>query len=148
MQPRRAVDSAQVVSRRAECNHPIVSAVATTGDLETLLALNRDYIDSVQGGDVRRFDEILADDFVCSNPDGSLVDRAGFLEQTARPVAISDLAAHDVDVRLLGDVAVIHGRTTYTLADGRPGAGRYTDVWARRNGSWLAVAAHVTRSAS
>jgi len=27
-------------------------------DLETLEALNRDYIDSVQHGDVRRFDEI------------------------------------------------------------------------------------------
>jgi ketosteroid isomerase-like protein len=78
---------------------------------------------------------------------GSLVDRAGFLEQTARPVTISRLAAHDVDVRLLGDVAIIHARTTYTLADGRPGTGRYTDVWARRDGRWLAVAAHVTRSA-
>jgi ketosteroid isomerase-like protein len=117
-------------------------------DLETLLALNADYIDSVQRGDVRRFDELLADDFVCSNPDGSRVDRAGFLEQTARPVTISGLAAHDVDVRLLGEVAIIHARTTYTLADGRPGSGRYTDVWARRNGKWLAVAAHVTRGAA
>ena len=117
-------------------------------ELETLLALNRDYVDSVQRGDVSRFDEILAEDFVCSNPDGSVVDREGFLEQTARPVAISGLAAHDVDVRVLGDVAIIHARTTYTLADGRPGAGRYTDVWARRNGRWLAVAAHVTRGSS
>ena len=119
----------------------------STGDLETLVALNRDYIDSVQRGDVRRFDEILADDFVCSNPDGSLVDRALFLEQTARPVTISDLAAHDVDVRVLGDVALIPARTSYTLADGREEAGRYTDVWARRDGRWLAVAAHVTRGA-
>jgi len=23
--------------------------------------------------------------------------------------------------------------------------GRYTDIWARRNGRWLCVAAHVTR---
>jgi ketosteroid isomerase-like protein len=120
----------------------------STVDLETLVALNRDYIDSVQQGDVRRFDEILADDFVCSNPDGSLVDRDRFLEQTAKPVSISDLAAHDVDIRLLGDVAIIHARTSYTLADGRAGAGRYTDVWERRDGRWLAVAAHVTRSAS
>ena len=119
----------------------------STGDLETLVALNRDYIASVQQGDVRRFDEILADDFVCSNPDGSLVDRTRFLEQTAKPVTISDLAAHDVDVRVLGDVAIIHARTSYTLADGRKGAGRYTDVWARRDGHWLAVAAHVTRGA-
>ena len=116
------------------------------GDLQTLIDLNRDYIDSVQHGDIGRFDEILADDFACSNPDGSLVDRAGFLEQTARPVTIADLVAHDVDVRLLGDVAIIHARTTYTLADGREGSGRYTDVWARRDGRWLAVAAHVTRS--
>ena len=114
-------------------------------DLESLLELNHDYIRSVQTSDVRRFDEILADDFLCSNPDGSLVDREGFLKQTALPVKISGLAAHDVNVRLLGDVAIIHARTTYTGPDGRPGSGRYTDVWARRQGRWLAVSAHVTR---
>src|SRR3984893_15774940 len=53
-------------------------------DLEVLTALNRDYVQSVQDGDVRRFDEILADDFLCSNPDGSLVDKSQFLAQTAR----------------------------------------------------------------
>jgi ketosteroid isomerase-like protein len=114
-------------------------------DIEVLQQLNRDYITSVQTSDVRRFDEILAEDFLCSNPDGSLVDRAGFLVQTARPVAISKLEARDVLVRLMGDVAIIHARTTYTLPDGRAGSGRYTDVWARRQGRWLAVSAHVTR---
>jgi ketosteroid isomerase-like protein len=114
-------------------------------DLTTLLELNLTYVRSVQTSDVQRFREILADDFLCSNPDGSLVDREKFLEQTARPVAITDLAAHDVDVRIMGDVAIVHARTTYTGPDGRPGEGRYTDVWARRNGRWLAVSAHVTR---
>lgn len=119
---------------------------ATATDLELLTELNRDYINSVQHSDVRRFDEIMADDFLCSNPDGSLIDRAAFLEQTARPVAITGLAAHDVVIRLLGDVAIIHARTSYTLPDGRQGGGRYTDVWARRAGRWLAVSAHVTRN--
>jgi len=114
-------------------------------DVDSLRQLNRDYIRSVQTSDVRRFDEILAEDFLCSNPDGSLVDRAGFLAQTARPVTISKLEAHDVRVRIIGDVAIIHARTTYTMPDGRAGAGRYTDVWARRQGRWLAVSAHVTR---
>ena len=117
-----------------------------TSDLATLLELNEDYIRSVQTSDVRRFDEILADDFRCSNPDGSLIDRARFLEQTARPVTISNLQAHEVDVRLMGDFAIIHARTSYTAPDGRPGSGRYTDVWARRDGRWLAVSAHVTRN--
>src|SRR5262249_14686610 len=117
-------------------------------DLETLLALNADYIRSVQTSDVIRFDQILADDFVCTNPDGSFVDRADFLKQTARPVTISGLAAHDVTVRVVGDCAVINARTSYRLADGRAGAGRYPDVWARRDGQWLAIGAHVTRGGS
>ena len=114
-------------------------------DVDTLHQLNQDYIRSVQTSDVRRFDEILAEDFLCSNPDGALVDRAEFLAQTARPVSISNLEARDVRVRIIGDAAIIHARTTYTLPDGRAGSGRYTDVWARRRGRWLAVSAHVTR---
>ena len=114
-------------------------------DHDQLGRLNRDYIASVQDGDVRRFDEILAPDFRCSNPDGSVVDRVGFLEQTARPVTISGLTAHDVEIRFFGEVAIIHARTSYALADGRPGQGRYTDVWARLDGGWLCVSAHVTR---
>lgn len=114
-------------------------------DQATLEQLNRDYISSVQNSDVHRFDEILADDFYCSNPDGSLVDRKGFLAQTAKPVTIKNLEAKDVLIRILGDVAIIHARTTYTLPDGREGTGRYTDGWAKRDGRWLAVFAHVTR---
>jgi ketosteroid isomerase-like protein len=124
----------------------MLTATAAKSDLEMLRELNADYIRSVQTSDVKRFDQILADDFVCTNPDGSFVDRENFLKQTARPVAISDLAARDVMVRVVGDCAVINARTSYRLPDGKAGAGRYTDVWARRNGQWLAIAAHVTRS--
>jgi len=121
------------------------TTIASRSELDILQDLNRDYIRSVQHSDVRRFDEILADDFLCSNPDGSLIDRAAFLKQTAAPVAISNLEARDVVIRIMGDVAIIHARTTYTRPDGQEGAGRYTDVWARRGGRWLAVSAHVTR---
>jgi hypothetical protein len=51
----------------------------------------------------------------------------------------------DVRVRILGDVAIIHARTSYITADGEQRNGRYTDVWARRDGKWLAISAHVTR---
>lgn len=115
-------------------------------DHDALVALNDDYIRSVEHSDVKRFDEILAQDFRCSNPDGSLLDRAGFLVQTARPVTISGLRTEDVEIRLMGDFAIIHARTSYTLSDGKPGRGRYTDVWARQGGKWLCVSAHVTRN--
>jgi len=120
-------------------------AATNHADIDILRQLNQDYIRSVQISDTRRFDEILADDFLNSNPDGSLVDRAQFLAQIARPATISNLEANDVRVRVMGDFAIIHARTTYVNAEGRAGAGRYTDIWARRQDRWLCVAAHVTR---
>ena len=116
-----------------------------SNDLEELTKLNRDYVASVQNGDVKRFDEILAQDFYCTNPDKSLVDRAAFLKQTAIPVKITGLKAEDVKIRILGDFAIIHARTSYTTADDQQAFGRYTDCWAKQNGRWLAVSAHVAR---
>ena len=114
-------------------------------DLDQLTALNHDYVASVQNCDVKRFDEILAPEFFCSNPDKSLVDRAAFLKQTARPIAIHNLHAHDVIIRIMGDFAIIHAATSYTTADGQQATGRYTDCWTKKNGTWLAVSAHVSR---
>ncbi len=121
------------------------TAVKQASDLEALTELNRGYIRSVQMSDVRWFEENLAQDFMNSNPDGSLVDRAGFLAQIAPPCPVSGIAAEDVRVRIMGDLAIIHARTTYLRPDGLAGAGRYTDVWQRRQGRWLCVSAHVTR---
>ncbi len=115
-------------------------------DLKILEDLNRDYIASVQAGDTKRFGEILSEDFLNTNPDGSLVDKPGFLKQIAPPVKIKDLACHDVNVRVMGDFAIIHARTSYALLDGQAGHGRYTDIWAKRGGRWLCVAAQVARS--
>ena len=114
-------------------------------DHDILVALNTDYINSVQRSDVKRFDEILGPDFYCSNPDCSLIDRAAFLKQTAKPVTISNLKAADVLIRIIGDTAFIHARTAFTKPDGTPSGGRYTDVWMRQRGRWLCVSAHVTR---
>ena len=130
-------------SRRVE--GPSAQGKAMANELDVLTKLNDDYIQSVQHSNVKRFDEMLSDDFLCSMADGSLIDRRAFLQQTAKPVTIQNLKAHDVNVRLMGDFAIIHARTSYTAADGSESGGRYTDVWARRNGKWLAVSAHVTR---
>ena len=60
-------------------------------------------------------------------------------------MTISGLSVQEVRLRILGDVAIIHARTSYAMAGGEQRNGRYTDVWARRGGKWLAVSAHVTR---
>ena len=126
--------------------NPAIEHVETSAnDVERQQQLNANYIRSVRMSDVGWFAENLAEDFLNSNPDGSLVDRARFLKQVAPPCPVVNLDVEDVRIRTFGEVAIIHGRTTYTKPDGQPGAGRYTDVWVRRQGRWLCVAAHVTR---
>ena len=120
-------------------------AYAVETDLDVLTELNLGYVRSVQESDVGWFAEMLAEDFLCTNSDGSLLERGGFLEHTGHPVSISGLEAHDVDVRLFGDIALIHARTTFNHADGSNGSSRYTDIWQRRDGRWVAIAAQVTR---
>src|SRR5436309_303773 len=95
-------------------------------DLAALIDLNRDYITSVQTSDVRRFDEILADDFLCSNPDGSLVDRAGFLKQTAVPANVANVLAPVV----VGDR--LEAEATVEQTDGKK---RSVKVTVRRAGA-------------
>ena len=65
-----------------------------------------------------------------------VMTRAQFLAQAAKPTTAHGLQVHDVNVRVLGDTAIIHAATTFTHPDGRPGRGRYTDVWATRDGQW------------
>jgi ketosteroid isomerase-like protein len=114
-------------------------------DLEVLDKLNKAYVDAVQNSDVRWFKEHLSSDFLNSNPDGTIVDRGGFLAQVAKPVALKGLEPREVKIRLFGDFAIIHAKTVYRKPDGQSGAGRYTDIWMRRDGRWRCVAAHVTR---
>ena len=113
--------------------------------LDELAALNNEYIRCVVRADAGAFDKILADDFLCSNPDGGLLDKPAFLDRVRATAPLANMVIDDVRIRVMGDVAIIHGHTRYELADRRSGEGRYTDVWARRAGKWLAVSAHVTR---
>jgi ketosteroid isomerase-like protein len=126
-----------------------MAATATldsTADRDLLHDLNHNYVRSVQQSDVRWFDENLSEDFLNSNPDGTLVDRAGFLAQIAKKTPLTHLKEEDVRIVIRGDFAFIHARTTFTKPDGTQGAGRYTDIWWKRNGRWLCVTAHVTRA--
>src|SRR5258708_20781751 len=119
---------------------------ANASELETLHQLNRNYVRSVEEADVRWFDEHLSADFLNSNPDGTLVDRAGFLAQIAKKSSVTNIRESDVRIVLRGDFAFIHARTTYLKGDGSPGAGRYTDIWWKRAARWRCVSAHVTRA--
>jgi len=110
-------------------------------DLAILEQLNLDYNRSDQASDAKRFSEFLAEDFVVQTP-GVTRNREEYLEYIAKPRPFKDLALRDSKIRILGDVALIHGRATYTtLADGTEQEALYTDVYQKREGTWVCVSA-------
>ncbi|MFJ9351005.1 nuclear transport factor 2 family protein [Streptomyces sp. NPDC101237] len=110
-------------------------------DLEILDQLNNDYVLSDQHNDVKRFSEFLAEDFIVQTP-GVTRNRAEFLEYIAKPRPFKDLSVDNVKIRILGDVALIHGRSKYTvLADGSEQEALYTDAYQKRGGTWVCVSA-------
>jgi hypothetical protein len=94
---------------------------ATASDVDVLRDLNGHYIHSVVHSDVARFTEILADDFLCTNPDGSLIDKPQFLRQTAVPVSFTDFDVDDLRIRVLGDCGD-HPRQNALRVEGRAAA--------------------------
>jgi ketosteroid isomerase-like protein len=123
--------------------------VAATGEAEvvaTLHELNAHYIRAFVESDTTWYSENLSDDFVCTLADGRRIDRTEFLRRNAEGPGVTDVTYDEIDVRPLGDVALVHGVTHY-VRDGARASTRYTDVWQSRDGQWLAVAAQLTRVA-
>ena len=111
------------------------------GDVAILEQLNLDYNAADQGSDAERFKTLLADDFIVQTP-GVTRDREEYLEYIAKPRPFKDLALLESRVRILGDVALIHGRTSYTMvSDGAEQEALYTDIYQKRDGTWRCVAA-------
>jgi len=123
----------------------INASEANSPDHDVLVELNRNYVRSALESDVRWYSENLSEDFYITAPDGALLNREAFLKRIANPYPGTDAEAVDVMVRILGDVAIIHSGYQDKRLTGEIGYGRYTDIYERRNGRWLCIAAHFMR---
>ena len=121
---------------------------ADSADREILLELNRNYVRSALESDVRWYSENLSEDFYITAPDGALLDREAFLKRIANPYPGTAAEPVDVMIRVLGDVAIIHSGYRDKKLTGETGYCRYTDIYERRDGRWLCVAAHFMRFAA
>lgn len=111
-------------------------------DIATLEELNRGYVRAAEGSDVGWYEAHLAACFMASNPDGSLSDRAGFLDRIGRPNPFKSLASVDARVRVVGEVGVVDSGFRATRPDGLEALGHYTDVYVVVDGRWQCVSAH------
>ncbi len=76
-------------------------------DKTTLERLNREYVDAFMNADVEWYREHLADDFVVIESDGSVVNKAQFLSNTAKDLTL----VHYLDIGS-SDTSSSNGRLT------------------------------------
>jgi ketosteroid isomerase-like protein len=89
---------------------------------------------------------LLSDDWSVTHIDAQVITKEQALEmcRSGPPVTSS---VDQVAVRSYGDTAVVTGRTKATASGTVPLTVtlRFTDVFVRRDGRWIAVASHATR---
>jgi hypothetical protein len=74
-----------------------------------------------------------------------LLTREAVLKRIANPYPGTEAEPVDVMIRILGDIAIIHSGYKDKKLNGDIGYGRYTDIYERRNGRWICIAAHFMR---
>jgi dipeptidyl aminopeptidase/acylaminoacyl peptidase/ketosteroid isomerase-like protein len=116
---------------------------------EELKRLERAWADAEVKGDAKYPEELLADDYTFTGPDGAGVDKKGYLAaRRAGEVQFKSVKFGEMKVRLYGDSAVVTGQATVKgRENGKDlsGAYRFTDVFVKRDGRWQCVAGQVTR---
>jgi ketosteroid isomerase-like protein len=116
--------------------------------------------DAVKAAELRRFEvmtakdytalaTILADDLVYTHSSAAVDSKASYLESlTSGRVTYKVIKPSDLQVRVFGDIAVIHGAAAMEVdANGQAIVNtlRFTDIWAKRDGRWQMVAWQSTR---
>jgi ketosteroid isomerase-like protein len=133
----------------------IVSAVGNAqmnpgqdSDSARVLALETLWNQAEVAKDAAALDHLLADDFTFVDIDGSLQNKAEFLESIKHPAEHIEIIGNDtLKTHVYRDTVIVNG--TYHEKGTLNGKayihrGRFTDTWVRQGSSWMCVASHST----
>lgn len=116
---------------------------------QMILQLEKEGREATLKNDPEANDRLLADDWVNTNPNGTLTTKAQLMALIkSGSFKILSIETEDVKVRVYGDCAVVTGLST-TKREGRDGQlvlrqVRFTRVYARTGTRWQVVAAQST----
>ena len=116
---------------------------------EELLKLENEFARAVASNNADALDRLLADDWIIVEPDGSIIDKARFLE-VIRSGALSheSMKSTDVKVRVYGNTAVVTGLTTSKgkfMGQDFISCERATDIFVKQADRWQCVFTQLTR---
>ena len=116
---------------------------------EELLKLGREFEQAIVTNDAEAIGRFLADEWIIIDPDGSMIDRARFLEVIKSGALTHEMMeSDDIRVRIYGDTAVVTGLTMAKgkfMGNGFATRERATDVFVKQDGRWQCVFSQLTR---
>ncbi len=118
---------------------PPVSAPSPAEAEVQLRAINHRVADAYRRSDPSYMEKLTSRDFLFIDSDGEWLERAAFLARLRGSAPFAGVAYDDVQVRLFGEVAVLHGVLHARTPAGEDARVRYTDVYAWENGQWRLV---------
>ena len=117
--------------------------VTPAGDEQELIRVQQEWSRAEVAGDVRTVDRILADEYVLTLSDGTLLPKAAYLRdiqsEDTRSIAMS---VEGTKVQLYGDIALAKGIVKWTEPGGKKHEDLFSEVWQKRDGRWQCLATH------
>ncbi len=120
-----------------------------------ILALEKEMAVALVQTDVDTLIRLWAEDFMVNNPGNTvLTDREQVMARVHAGIIMYDrFESSAEEIRVYEDLVMVMGEETVHPADTAPGAGqilkrRYTNIWMRRDGTWVLTARHANVIAS
>jgi uncharacterized protein (TIGR02246 family) len=122
-------------------------AFSQNKNVTAITSLNQAWLNCYPKKDTAALNKILADDFVLISPKGTKMSKHDVIASMYAQEIVS-VHIDSSDVKMLStEVGIITVYTTFVFKSGDKeltGQNCYQDVYEKRKGKWLAVAAHVT----
>ena len=110
---------------------------------ETLKQIERDWADAEKAGNPDQVAQYLGDDWVALGYDGKKTTKQSELaDLKSGKNKVESVELGPMEVKVLGNVAVVQGSDVEkSTTDGKDTSGKWiwTDVFAKRDGKWVAV---------
>lgn len=118
------------------------------GTIREILDLERQSKDAAVHRDPEFSQRTLADDYVAITPLGQVITKGDTVAaRKSGQLRYDSIEINDVVVRVYGNTAIVTARANVKgtdLGEEFNGAYRFTRVWVRRNGRWLAASYQAT----
>lgn len=142
-----SLSSCAATADKATASPAAIAAAATETNAQIeqeIIKLENEGCDIAIKRDVKRLEQMLADDTFITDLNGKVFDKAGLLTQAKNdPYQWESFTNSEYKVRIYGEVVVVTFLTTGSgKLNGQPvkGQARSTDTWVKQKGQWkLAV---------